>query len=95
MRLALTGAVLVGPLDFIQTRAPSQPAVASATAAARSAPILAAGSPGRAACAGRRDGVPVTVWREDTPSVCPSVDPGETTARAELPAAPGPARIGS
>ncbi len=61
MRLALTGVVVVGPVDFSNATAPTQPAVMSAPSAARMTPVLAAGRPGRAACAGRPPDLPVTV----------------------------------
>lgn len=72
MRLALTGVVGAGPVDFSSAVAPSQPAAASAASAPSTTAILAGESPGRAACAGRPALGPVTVWREGTRSVCPS-----------------------
>lgn len=61
IRLALTGVVVVGPTDFSRAVAPSHPAVPRAASPAIATTALVAGTPGRAACAGRRDGEPVTV----------------------------------
>ena len=72
MRLALTGVVAAGPVDFSSAVAPSQPAAANAAKAPRTTAIREGDGPGRAACAGRPVRGAVTVWREGTCSVCPS-----------------------
>lgn len=61
MRLALTGVVVVDPVDVSRAVAASQPASASAPSPATIAPALAMDVRGRAAWAGDPAGVPVTV----------------------------------